>query len=52
MESLIAHKVEDQFVHTQFALVDRYGRVRAIYDGLKRGDTSRSLISKGCSGKK
>lgn len=29
-------RMEDQFIHTQFfALVDRYGRVRAIYDGLK-----------------
>lgn len=29
-------KIEDQFIHTQFfALVDRSGRVRRIYDGLK-----------------
>ncbi len=29
-------KIENQFIHTQFfALVDRYGRVRGIYDGLK-----------------
>jgi protein SCO1/2 len=28
--------IEDQFIHTQFfALVDRHGRVRRIYDGLK-----------------
>lgn len=28
-------KIENQFIHTQFfALVDRYGRVRGIYDGL------------------
>jgi len=28
-------RIEDQFIHTQFfALVDRYGRVRGIYDGL------------------
>jgi protein SCO1/2 len=28
--------IEDQFMHTQFfALVDRSGRVRKIYDGLK-----------------
>lgn len=28
-------QIKDQFIHTQFfALVDRYGRVRAIYDGL------------------
>ena len=31
--------VEDQFIHTQFfALVDRDGRVRGIYDGLKRDE--------------
>lgn len=30
-------KIEDQFIHTQFfALVDRSGRVRKIYDGLKK----------------
>jgi protein SCO1 len=29
-------KIEDQFIHTQFfALVDKSGRVRKIYDGLK-----------------
>jgi protein SCO1 len=29
-------RVEDQFIHTQFfALVDKYRRVRGIYDGLK-----------------
>lgn len=29
-------KIEDQFMHTQFfALVDKTGRVRKIYDGLK-----------------
>jgi protein SCO1/2 len=28
-------QIKDQFIHTQFfALVDRYGRVRGIYDGL------------------
>lgn len=28
-------RIEDQFIHTQFfALVDRYARVRGIYDGL------------------
>ncbi len=28
-------RIQDQFIHTQFfALVDRYGRVRGIYDGL------------------
>lgn len=32
-------RMEDQFIHTQFfALVDRYGRVRAIYDGLKNDE--------------
>ncbi len=30
-----SQRIEDQFIHTQFfALVDKYGRVRAIYDGL------------------
>ncbi len=30
-------RIEDQFIHTQFfALVDRVGRVRRIYDGLKK----------------
>lgn len=30
-------KIEDQFIHTQFfALVDKKGRVRKIYDGLKK----------------
>jgi protein SCO1 len=30
-------KIEDQFIHTQFfALVDRAGRLRKIYDGLKK----------------
>ena len=38
-------RMEDQFIHTQFfALVDRYGRVRAIYDGLKE-DEIQKLIS-------
>lgn len=28
-------RIEDEFIHTQFfALVDKYGRVRGIYDGL------------------
>lgn len=32
-------RIEDQFIHTQFfALVDRYGRVRGIYDGLKNDE--------------
>jgi len=32
-------KIEDQFIHTQFfALVDRNGRVRKIYDGLKKDE--------------
>jgi protein SCO1 len=30
-------KIDDQFLHSQFlALVDRQGRVRGIYDGLKQ----------------
>jgi protein SCO1/2 len=32
-------KIEDQFIHTQFfALVDKSGRVRRIYDGLKKNE--------------
>lgn len=32
-------KIEDQFIHTQFfALVDREGQVRKIYDGLKKDE--------------
>jgi protein SCO1/2 len=28
-------QISDQFIHTQFfALVDKYGRVRGVYDGL------------------
>jgi protein SCO1/2 len=31
--------ISDQFIHTQFfALVDRNGRVRGIYDGLKKDE--------------
>jgi len=38
-------RVEDQFIHTQFfALVDRYGRVRAIYDGLKEEEIQKLII--------
>ena len=34
-------KIEDQFMHTQFwALVDRNGKVRKIYDGLKETDVN------------
>lgn len=34
-------KIEDQFMHTQFwALVDRNGKVRKIYDGLKEADVN------------
>jgi protein SCO1/2 len=32
-------KIEEQFIHTQFfALVDQEGRVRKIYDGLKKDE--------------
>jgi protein SCO1 len=32
-----AGAIEEQFIHTQFfALVDREGKVRKIYDGLKK----------------
>ncbi len=37
-------RVEDQFIHTQFfALVDRYGRVRGIYDGLIEEDVQKLM---------
>ena len=37
-------RIGDQFIHTQFfALVDRYGRVRAIYDGLKEDEIQKLL---------
>lgn len=37
-------RMEDQFIHTQFfALVDRYGRVRAIYDGLKEEEIQKLM---------
>ena len=37
-------KIEDQFIHTQFfALVDRNGQVRKIYDGLKKEELDEML---------
>ncbi len=37
-------RMEDQFIHTQFfALVDRYGRVRGIYDGLKEDEIQKLI---------
>ena len=39
-----AQKIENQFIHTQFfALVDRYGRVRGIYDGLKEEEVEKLM---------
>lgn len=36
--------IEDQFIHTQFfALVDKQGRVRGIYDGLKEDEIQKLL---------
>lgn len=36
--------IGDQFIHTQFfALVDRYRRVRAIYDGLKEDEIQKLI---------
>ena len=33
--------IEEQFLHTQFfALVDRQGRVRGIYDGIKKEEVA------------
>lgn len=37
-------RIEDQFIHTQFfALVDKYRRVRGIYDGLKEDEVQRLM---------
>lgn len=37
-------KIEDEFIHTQFfALVDKYRRVRGIYDGLKEDEIEKLL---------
>jgi protein SCO1/2 len=39
-----AANMEDQFIHTQFfALVDKKGRVRDIYDGLKEDEIQKLL---------
>ncbi|MFT3909894.1 MAG: SCO family protein [Ferruginibacter sp.] len=36
--------IKDQFIHTQFfALVDKYGRVRGIYDGLKEDEIQKLM---------
>ncbi len=36
--------IADQFIHTQFfALVDRYGRVRGIYDGLNEAEVDKLM---------
>jgi len=38
-------RIENQFLHTQFfALVDRYGRVRGIYDGLIEAEIQKLLL--------
>ena len=37
--------IADQFIHTQFfALVDRNGQVRGIYDGLKQDEIQQLLV--------
>ena len=37
-------KIEDQFIHTQhFALVDKQGRVRGIYDGLQEPEIQKLI---------
>ena len=37
-------RIEDQFIHTQFfSLVDRYRRVRGIYDGLKNDEVEKLI---------
>ncbi len=38
-------RIEEQFVHTQFfALVDKYRRVRGIYDGLKEDEVQKLIL--------
>ncbi len=37
--------ITDQFIHTQFfALVDKEGQVRGIYDGLKKDETEQLVV--------
>jgi protein SCO1/2 len=37
--------ISDQFIHTQFfALVDRNGQVRGIYDGLKQDEIKQLIV--------
>lgn len=37
--------IKDQFIHSQFfALVDKYGRVRGIYDGLKEDEVQKLML--------
>ncbi len=38
-------RIEDEFIHTQFfALVDKYRRVRGIYDGLKEQEVQKLMV--------
>ncbi|RYD73979.1 MAG: SCO family protein [Sphingobacteriales bacterium] len=38
-------RIEDEFIHTQFfALVDKYRRVRGIYDGLKEEEVQKLML--------
>lgn len=38
-------RIEDEFIHTQFfALVDKYRRVRGIYDGLKEDEIQKLMV--------
>ncbi|RYY67827.1 MAG: SCO family protein [Chitinophagaceae bacterium] len=38
-------RIEDEFIHTQFfALVDKYRRVRGIYDGLKEDEVQKLMV--------
>lgn len=39
-----ATNIEEQFIHTQFfALVDKNGQVRGIYDGLKKAEVEKLI---------
>lgn len=39
-----SQNINDQFIHTQFfALVDRFGRLRGVYDGLKNNEVDKLM---------
>jgi protein SCO1/2 len=37
--------IDEQFLHTQFfTLVDRQGRVRGVYDGIKKEEVAQLML--------